>query len=160
MSPFLTRVLEIASREVGVRELGRNRGERVEMYQHACNVEPGNPWCACFVSWVFREAARALGIVCPIHLSASALGLWQRSDPTAHSPLARPGAIFVIRHQGGHGHCGIVESVEDEYFVSIEGNSSPEGSPEGDGVYRRKRGFATVNVGYVDVDQMLEPGQS
>jgi len=156
MSPLLTRVLEIASREVGVREVGRNRGQRVEMYQASVGLKPGDPWCAAFVGFCFLTAAHELGIACPLHPSGGALKMWSRSDPTARTPLARPGCVFVINHGGGLGHCGLVESVEDEYFVSIEGNTNDGGSREGDGVYRRKRGYSAINVGYIDVDQMDE----
>ena len=33
---------------------------------------------------------------------------------------------------------------------TIEGNTSIQGSREGDGVYRRLRDFADVNLGYID----------
>jgi hypothetical protein len=37
------------------------------------------------------------------------------------------------------GHCGFVEGVRGEWVQTIEGNTGPEGSREGIGVFRRLR---------------------
>ena len=51
------RLIEIARREVGVREVGGNNcGARVRDYQRATNSPLGAwPWCAAFTCWVIRE---------------------------------------------------------------------------------------------------------
>ena len=47
------------------------------------------------------------------------------------------GAIFVTN---GHKHTGLVEAVmSDGGCMTLEGNTNPGGSPDGDGVYRRVR---------------------
>ena len=51
------RVSEIYSKEIGVRErTGNNDGQRVEEYLRSCNLKKGNPWCAAFVTWTFKQA--------------------------------------------------------------------------------------------------------
>jgi hypothetical protein len=150
LSPFLQEVLEVAGREVGIREVGRNRGQRIEEYQACVGIEPGSPWCAAFVSWVFREASRTLGIPCPLHPSGGALKLWRWAAPATRTQWPKPGGVFVIDHGAGLGHVGIVESVTPDHLVTIEGNTNDGGAREGDGVYRRIRRKSEINVGYID----------
>ena len=55
---LLLKLIEIAQREVGVREVGGiNCGVRVREYQRATDLRPFGawPWCAAFTSWVIRE---------------------------------------------------------------------------------------------------------
>lgn len=157
MTPFVAKVLEVAAREIGVREVGRNRGKRVEIYQASVGLEPGNPWCAAFVSWCFLSAARELGVPCPLHPSGGALKLWRLAEPEARKKHPEPGAIFVIDHGGGLGHVGIVEAVRIGFVQTIEGNTSTGGSREGDGVYRRTRPLTDVNVGYLVPGEVQGP---
>jgi hypothetical protein len=159
MTPLVTAVLRHAAAQVGVRECGRNRGERVEEYQLAAGAHPGDPWCAAFVSWCFALASQELGIPCPVHLTARALDLWRKSPALLRTSWPTAGSIFVQDHGAGLGHCGLVESVTDRdlVFVSIEGNTGPGGGREGDGVYRRTRRLEEINLGYVDYGR--EPGE-
>jgi hypothetical protein len=152
MSPLTTAVLRLAATQVGIRELGRNRGQRVEQYQTRAGAHPGDPWCAAFVSWCFAVAATGLGLPCPLRLTARAQDLWKKAPVALRSSWPTPGAIFVIDHGAGLGHCGLVESFSegDLVIVTIEGNTSPGGSREGDGVYRRSRKLDEINLGYVD----------
>jgi hypothetical protein len=61
-----------------------------------------------------------------------------------------PGDVFVIDHGHGLGHVGFVESFRpDGLLVTVEGNTNPEGSREGDGVYRRTRRREEVNRGFL-----------
>lgn len=58
-------IVQIALAEVGTKELGKsNRGPRVDEYQRATWLKPGDwgAWCASFVCWVIREAMKAEGI--------------------------------------------------------------------------------------------------
>jgi hypothetical protein len=143
-------ILTIAKGEVGVMENGRNRGPRVEEYLDCVGLEPGNPWCAAFVSWVLSQAGehrvRAGG----------ALKLYARSPVWSTTQTPTPGSIFVIDHGGGLGHCGFVDEVCGDELITIEGNTNPGGSREGDGVYIRTRRRAEINRGFIDLS--LSPG--
>ena len=158
MSALTAAVLRLAATQVGVRELGRNRGERVQQYQDRAGAHPGDPWCACFVSWCFAVASNGLALPCPFKLTFRALELWRKSPVEIRSSWPTPGSIFVVDHGAGLGHCGLVESFSegDLIIVTIEGNTSPGGSREGDGVYRRTRPLDEINLGYVDYGR--EPG--
>ena len=58
-------IVQTALAEVGTKELGKsNRGPRVDEYQRATWLKPGDwgAWCASFVCWVIREAMKAENI--------------------------------------------------------------------------------------------------
>lgn len=145
--------LQIAAGEIGVREAGRNRGIRVEMFQAAAGAHPGDPWCASFVVWAYKEACHGLSLEMPLPVTPGALALWRRGDPIHHWHQPSPGAVFVLDHGGGMGHCGFVESITPLHIVTVEGNTNDSGGREGVGVYRRIRrldGGLDGLVGFVD----------
>jgi len=109
-------VIAIAQAELGVEELsGRNDGPRVEQYLAYCELPSGYQWCAAFVSWCFGQA-----------------GLAEPRTPWSPSlfPLSRqvlkpqPGDILGLWIQSKNriGHVGIVESADESWCISIEGN--------------------------------------
>ena len=63
------------------------------------------------------------------------------------SKIVQPGIIFGIYFPKLKrvGHCGIVESIRDDWITTIEGNTNAAGSREGDGVYRKVRKKATIH---------------
>lgn len=126
-------LIPIAKAELWVREAtGNNDGFRVWEYQAAVGLKQGDPYCAAFVSWVFKQAGYA-------------------SPRTGWSPAlfpmaklvkaAAPGNVFGIYFPSLKriAHCGFVESVKNDWIGTIEANTSIAGSREGDGVYRRMR---------------------
>ncbi len=61
-------------------------------------------------------------------------------DPS-HARDDKTGLVFGIYfpHLKRIGHCGIVERLQGDFVVSIEGNTNVNGGREGDGVYRKLR---------------------
>jgi hypothetical protein len=58
--------------------------------------------------------------------------------------------IFILATSGGAGHTGLVEAVEGQYLVTIEGNTNEGGSREGIGVFRRtSRKISQINRGFI-----------
>ena len=47
------------------------------------------------------------------------------------------------------GHTGIVTSVEGGYIHTIEGNSNPEGSSNGIGVFELIRKISSIQKGFI-----------
>lgn len=160
------RLIDIAGREVGVREEGgNNRGPRVEVYQLATWLKPGDwPWCAAFVAWCVRATligeavppARADAWRCR---DASAFGwiTWAQRAPGCvvlpGSDIPMLGDLVVFDFNGptaaGGGHIGIVErDVLGDAFQTIEGNTGDAGLREtttgADGVFRKTRGTRPV----------------
>lgn len=163
MTPLVARALEIAVGEIGVRELGRNRGERVDAYIRSVGLDPTKgsyPWCVCFAQWCFRKAAQEFGVLSPLPRTAGVHRLWRESSLRYRSAVPEPGALFLVDHGHGVGHVGFVEHVDvgtPGLIVEISGNTAPDGGREGDGVYRRHRELTAVNLGYLDFSRMSYP---
>lgn len=152
MTPLRQAVLTVARGQLGVREHGgRNRGPEVEAFQAAAGARPGDAWCASFVVWTFEQAAIKLGIKSPVPRTPGVRKLWDRSKPYQRLSDPRPGDVFVSFHDHGLGHCGIVEAVSGDDLKTIEGNTNPGGSREGDGVYQRVRGRHEIQ-GFLSFD--------
>lgn len=164
MTPLVSKALEIAASQIGVKEKGgKNRGPEVDAYLMAAGLDPdrGNyPWCAAFVHHCFMTAAMELGVPNPCPRTArvggnpeAPPGLWDRSR-FYQTDTVGPGCVFVIVGKHG-GHTGFVESwalVGDDdkvVLTTIEGNTNDDGSREGIGVFRRTR-LEDEITGYLD----------
>ncbi len=167
-SPILDAVLDVASEEVGVLEepAGSNRGQRVQEFQRAVGISPGDPWCVAFVYWCFAQAAAKVNLTNPMEdecRTGSVLDLWNRarcaknvetigSDQALDDPsIVKPGTVFIISTGGGYGHTGLVSRVVGNRLETIEGNTNDGGSREGIGVFRRSgRTIVSINRGFID----------
>lgn len=139
MTPLAAKVLELAAAEVGVREHSRNRGPEIDAYNREIGHDPEkrDPWCAIFVSAMVKRACTALGMPVPIHLTAGVFTLDEQAPRQMRRSVPSAGSIFIL---GGHKHTGFVEGVyANGDCATIEGNTNPGGSAEGDGVYERDR---------------------
>jgi len=133
------RLLNVARAEIGVREVGHNGGKRVAEYLACTGIKVPAPYCAAFVSFVFWKAGYS-------------------APRTPWSPALFPASRVVEVGSAGEGlvfgiyfpelkriaHVGLVESVKDDWVATIEGNTNPEGSRDGQGVYRRMRHKRTI----------------
>lgn len=136
------RVSDIYSKEIGVRErTGNNDGQRVEEYLRSCNLKKGNPWCAAFVTWTFKQA-KVDAIVSAYSPS------WFPNKSTIYTKgvkgnkTPQKADVFGIyfSNKGRIAHVGFIDVWEDNsYCITVEGNTNDEGSREGDGVYRKRR---------------------
>ncbi|WP_256003281.1 peptidoglycan-binding protein [Pedobacter deserti] len=137
------RVVEIACGELWVREAsGKNDGPRVEGYLASVGLKKGQPWCAAFVSWVFKQAGYA----------KPRTGWSPALFPAARlAKAAAPGNVFGIYFPALKrvAHCGLVTDRRDSWIGTVEGNTNASGGREGDGVYRRLRHVRTVHC-YAD----------
>ena len=168
VDPFLAKVIEVATNEIGVREEppGSNKGRRVVEYQRAAGVDPGEPWCVAFLYFCFESAALSLGMRNPMDdgdcKTGSVLDLWNRARRAGNTlVLLReqalddpsqviPGMIFAISTGGGNGHVGLVVRVDGNRLETIEGNTNDGGSREGIGVFRRTgRTIDRINRGFI-----------
>lgn len=151
------RLIEIALKEVGVREMGTtNTGKRVVQYQAATDLGgTGWPWCAAFVCWCVREWIKddevraALGIPADEHAAdrwrprtAAAYGFheWAR----AHGLLVMDDSHQHVLHTGDlvtfdFSHIGIVKDDMADMIFTIEGNTDGGGGRDGGGVWEKTR---------------------
>lgn len=132
----IAKVIEIAKGEIGYLEKKSNSN----LYDKTTNAGSNNwtkywaeikpsyqaqPWCACFVSWVFKQAFGQ-------DVATKLLKHWPFVYcPTLGSLLknnANPkvGDIVLFKYSGASefGHTGIVIAVNGDQFTTIEGNTS------------------------------------
>lgn len=136
-------VVNIYTSEIGVRELtGNNDGERVSEYLQAANLVKGNPWCAAFVTWTFKQA----------NISTVISGYSPAWFPNRNTIYTRGSAtnripdradVFGIWFSSKNriAHVGFIDDWSDtnSYCITVEGNTNEAGSREGDGVYKKRR---------------------
>lgn len=158
MSPKLPAALiKTAIAEIGVEEVdGTNCGPRVNQYKAATNLPPDEPWpwCAAFVCWCVREAAKATGVkFTPTFRRPTTAGAWafenwsleQDASTQTKKPAGKdiqPGDIVVFKFS----HIGIAISAPDKagFVMVCEGNTDGQGSREGGAVLRKKRHLSKI----------------
>lgn len=146
------RIRAVALAEVGVREEKTNCGKRVNEYKMATSLPASEPWpwCAAFVCWVISKAMRdymtenkmRLTFAAPRTAAAYGFDEWSfAQDNSTKTHRSHPGIAVGIFSLRTVSHCGIAISRPDAmgYFDTVEGNTNPAGSREGDGVYQRRR---------------------
>lgn len=152
MTHFQQTLVELAQNEVGVQEInGTNCGPRVNEYKAATWLPADKPWpwCAAFICWLVREAARRTsvhetkGFKFPRTAGAWNFENWslaQDSTTWTRKPPRgdiMPGDIVIFKFS----HIGLAVSAPDKNgnVKTIEGNTDAAGSREGGGVFRKVR---------------------
>ena len=153
---LVTGALTIAATQLGQKESRPNSGPMVDQYLQAVGLEPGNSWCAAFVFWCFQMAANALDMLNPCPKTGGVLRLWELAPDPSKMRHPTRGAIVIMDHGKGHGHTGLVETVNGGGLIeTIEGNTNAAGSRNGDRVarhiWRPEDGARGLLVGYIDL---------
>lgn len=133
------KLLAIASAELGVREkTGKNDGHRVEEYLKTVGLRKGEPYCAAYISWVFKQAGY------PAPRTGWSPSLFPKKLlVTGPSPAVVFGIYFPDLKRVGH--CGFVKRVKGDWIISLEANTNIAGSREGEGVHSRLRHIKTIH---------------
>lgn len=143
--------IEVAISQLGKEESprGSNWGEPVKSYLASVGIGFPASWCMAFMYWIFRQAAKELGIVTPLLKTGGVLKAWQKAPAAVKVTSPQPGDIFIQDHGHGLGHTGIVVKVnKDGTIDTIEGNTNDTGSREGYEVCRRVRKQSSI-IGYL-----------
>ena len=112
VKPVGADVLSVAQSEIGHGEYwGNNRGPYVRQY---LNGRENLPWCAGFVSYCLKKSGSDL----PYLLQAKSFIGYGRCVCIAE---LKKGDLVIFNRKGG-GHVGIVETINKNSFISIEGN--------------------------------------
>lgn len=141
-------VLNVATWLKWVKETnGANRGEAVDQIIKVTGLDPAKryPWCACFVAACGYAVMRKNW---PLKKVAGCMSLYDdgRGKGLVGTRPIR-GAIFLMWGKAYDGkerfkHTGFITEVNDDGSCqTVEGNTSPDGSPEGTGVFLRTRTF-------------------
>lgn len=127
-------ISEIQAGGVDKEKNGSNLGY-CEKYLQYAGVPSGSPWCCCFVYFCIDKAGGKFTKTgyCP---TAEAWAI--NNNILSVSPDV--GDAFLLYDNLGCFHTGLVEKIISPSIIgTIEGNTSPDGSPEGYGVFRRER---------------------
>lgn len=120
-------------------EGGNNRGPWVKKFLNSVGLGEGFAWCAAFCNFCLRSAGVPRASL-PEH-PASVFGWRQWAAENGRlTPDPDRGDLFFWL-DGDHGHIGFFVGYDGVAgrFVSLEGNSGPDGGRDGDGCYRKTR---------------------
>jgi hypothetical protein len=147
------RALDIALSYNGIKEETGNRGKFVDDCLKLVGVPVGNAWCQAFIYRVYNEAAIEFGVKNPVPRVGGVLNHWRQTKgiKLPKNTIPQSGDIAVYDHGKGLGHIAIVVSCKDGLLQTIEGNTSLNGSRNGDGVYvlNRRRTDDKLLIGYI-----------
>lgn len=149
MKNAIDAAIKMALSQEGIREVGVNRGPRVEAYLKSVGIGPGNPWCAAFVYWCLDKAAQEIGVINNFIRTgySPTIGSWAREHEILFDEPEK-GDVFLRRGTVGSVsrfcHTGFVTDVDFAAFKTVEGNTNIAGSREGIGVFRRKRYYSSA----------------
>jgi len=143
-------------REVG----GQNKGPWVRLYMDG-KEGTNYPWCCGFVCYILGQVYKdkKLPLVRTFNVDlivkdAIKKGMFLSGNvnyPASIWKKIAPGDFFVVRKVYGDWiHIGIIDSVEEEYFATIEGNTNDSGDREGYEVCKRIRGYKKKDFILID----------
>lgn len=152
------KLIEIARQDIGKKEKSGNSGfedKQLEKDMRAVGWSPGWAWCASIQEkWVW-QAFPELKQEVQGYFVPSAVATFRNLKNAGYpvSMIPTPGAlVYWQRMKDGHaqwqGHAGVVSTVvSPTEFFSIEGNTNPAGSREGDSVQEKHRFVKEVENG-------------
>ncbi len=153
MTSLAQKTAELASHDVGEREVHTNDSPRIRQYQATVHLAPPSPYCAAAVSTWVREAATELKINHTLKFSGSALGLWNSNPELQFNDLTASDIPCIGIHEHAdhvHGHAFLIVGMDEStgQLQTVDPNSNPQGGREGIGVF-------ALNIRFVD-DQELK----
>jgi hypothetical protein len=136
-------VINIYTAEIGVRELtGHNDGMRVIEYLKAAHLTKGNPWCAAFITWSYKQAnvSTVISGYSPAWFPNSNT-IYTRGSATNRIPDRADVFGVWFNSKNRIAHVGFIDDwpQSNSYCITVEGNTNDAGSREGDGVYKKRR---------------------
>ncbi|MEH0156461.1 CHAP domain-containing protein [Limibacter armeniacum] len=136
-------LVETYSSQVGVREEGgNNKGKQVSEYLAVTGFSDPVAWCAAFVAWCHdRTGVYTVQSAWSPAWFPESRTIYSRTDKFSLTP--RAGDVFGIYYNSKKriAHVGFIDAwnPDDDYCITVEGNTNGDGSREGDGVYRKRR---------------------
>jgi hypothetical protein len=135
------RLKDVYTSQIGIREVGSNRGKDVFRYQNAAGIKSGMPWCGSFVWFCYKEAGLNPNIKGP----ARAANWFTNKDKIIiirgeiKKRKAQSGDVIGVSYSNGINHVGFYDTESDKFYLTVEGNTGGKKSDPGEGVYRLKR---------------------
>lgn len=144
----MSKVIEVARADLGYTENppGSNRTKYWEAYDPKMQ---GQPWCVCFLWWVFQQAGERMAFFGGGQTASCGMLLrWYKEQGlTVDVSEVQPGDIVLMNFNGGMSteHCGLVTKVPRFegtnniiHIETIEGNTSVNGSQSNGGMVAEK----------------------
>lgn len=132
----------ILFQQVGIKEVGKNKGPMIEKYLASIGLPEGYSYCLAGQYYCFEEAAKLTGLQNPLPKTGLVMGLWNWAKKNGKIRKGYPERHDLICWQKGKsifGHIGRIIEVQKKGWVkTIEFNTGSD-IREGDGVYIRKR---------------------
>jgi len=141
----MNKIVEIASKEVGVSESPKNTNKN--KYGKWFGLD-GVPWCGEFVSWVYFMAGFPLpkiGFSKGFAGCQTAVAYFKKNNKITNDPVAGDIVFFDWNLDGRYDHTGIfVKWIEkNKTFLTIEGNTAIGNDSNGGEVMARTRSVKT-----------------
>jgi hypothetical protein len=129
------RSVEIARAQLGVREVGVNKGKRVTEYQKSVRNDDhalGQAWCASFLTWLGLQAND------PTPFRSAIVADWVRAANNRRSGLqtvaagnVQPGDLVALSRKGVWEHMGIVTQTGKTVLVISGNTTAPDKGADG-----------------------------
>lgn len=136
------KIVEIAEKEIGTTEYPANTNKTKYGAWFGLN---GLAWCAIFVSWCYDKAGFPLGNIGFTKGFAgcqTAVAFFTKTKRLTNYPVAGDIVFFDWDGNTRFDHAGIyVRHIDDDFFETIEGNTSIRNQSNGGQVMRRKRRY-------------------
>jgi hypothetical protein len=136
----MKKIIDIAKVEIGYKEVPANSNKTKYGEWFGFN---GVAWCGIFVSWVYYMAGFPLGNIGFKYGFAgisTAIDHFRKTNEFTSAPIEGDIVFFDWQGDGSYDHTGIyVTKVFDDYFVTIEGNTSVDNQSNGGEVMVRLR---------------------
>ena len=134
---------QIAEQQVGVKEKGKNRGEKIKEYLASVDLKEGNPYCYAGIYYCFEQASRRTNLPNPLLKTGLVLRFWnfaRKNGKKVKFEVKENELLIWNRKNTVQGHIGLVRKVGRKGWVeTIEFNTSSHNPREGDGVHRKWR---------------------
>jgi LysM repeat protein len=146
MTIQVEKVLSTAKSQVGYREGYSgghwNNNQKYSKEAPGMAWSNGQAWCCTFCSWVAYKAG--VSDLFPRTAGCSIAIAWFKNSGRFSEYPAIGAQVFY--GPGGASHTGIVYAYDSEFIYTYEGNTNADGSPEGNGVYAKKRARRSTYV--------------
>lgn len=121
--------------------INSNKGTEVSYWLVQAGSQPGEPWCAAYVS---QMGLQSLGAAWPVPRLAFVQSIVDWATKRNLLTLTpSPGDLMVVYYDNlqRFAHIGVVETVQTTGFTTWEGNTNTDGSRDGYGVFHKVHSF-------------------
>lgn len=140
--------IETAYKYLGHAEVKTNSSPFIDKWLLEVGVDFPAAWCMAYVQGTGKEACKNLGIKDLLKPdTGGVLDFWNRTKSEQIGRLhGKRGDILIMDYGKGRGHTGWVLSYSGGVYSVLEGNTSLDGSRDGDGVSINNRKYSDTRI--------------